>query len=258
MNLIIVFIAALCMGALSSPLKEQEDGFDEIKFIDQEIVPLFNALNDVRFLVFTRFNPTIGQELTFRDLESLSRTNFDVSRPTRVLIHGFQSDANADVNVLLTAAYLRNYDVNIIVVDWSVGASTINYISARNRVFEVGPLVAQLLDFLQENILFDYSRLTIVGHSLGAHIAGVIGKNVRRGRVNTIIGLDPAGPLFDANNPRNRLDSTDATYVEVIHSDTRNFGIGAVIGHADFFPNNGSNQPGCPSKSHLFQSLFIV
>lgn len=247
MNFKTVFVVVVfCASAFGSLLEENQNVVDDK--VEQDVMPFFNAVNDVRFLVFTRFNPTIGQEFRFRDLESLRLTNFDVNRPTRVLIHGFQSDATADVNILLTVAYLRSYDVNIIVVDWSVGANTINYISARNRVFEVGPLVAELLDFFQENISFDFSRLTIVGHSLGAHIAGIIGKNVRRGRVNTIIGLDPAGPLFDANNPRNRLDSTDADYVEVIHSDTRNFGIGAVIGHADFFPNNGSNQPGCLSK----------
>ena len=102
----------------------------------------------------------------------------------------------------------------MIFVDWSLGSSTINYIAARNRVNLVGPLVAQYLDFLHENGALNFSRLTVVGFSLGAHIAGITGKNVRRGRINTIIGLDPAGPLFDSNNPSTRLAITDADYVE--------------------------------------------
>lgn len=250
MNLIIVFIAvALCSCVLGSPLKKDEDFAD---IADQEMVPFFDLVRDVRFLVFTRFNPTTGQVFRFRDLESLSRTNFDVSRPTRILIHGFQGDSNSDVNLLLTDAYLRNHDFNIIVVDWSVGANTISYLTASNRVIFVGMHVAELLDHLQDNILFDFSRLTIVGHSLGAHIAGVIGKRVLHGRINSIIGLDPAGPQFAANATHRRLDFTDADYVEVIHTETRTFGIGFVIGHASFFPNNGFNQPGCLSMSHLF------
>ena len=52
-------------------------------------------------------------------------------------------------------------------VDWSAGAGTINYISARNRVFEVGPLLARYLDFLHENNALDFSRLLVTGHSLG-------------------------------------------------------------------------------------------
>lgn len=129
-------------------------------------------------------------------------------------------------------------------VDWSAGAGTINYVAARNRVVHVGILLARFLDFLHENGSLDFSRLLVAGHSLGAHIAGITGKNVLRGRINTIIGMDPAGPLFDANSPVHRLDSSDANYVESIHTDTV-FGISAAISHVDFFPNNGQFQPGC-------------
>lgn len=92
-----------------------------------------------------------------------------------------------------------------------------------------------------------------------AHISGIAGKNVRRGRINTIIGLDPAGPLFDVNNPTARLDFSDATYVESIHTDTV-FGIGATISHVDFFPNNGNIQPGCLTSicDHGRAVLFYV
>lgn len=81
-----------------------------------------------------------------------------------------------------------------------------------------------------------------------AHIAGFAGKRATFGRVNTIIGLDPAGPLFAVNNPNNRLASGDALYVEVIHTDTNQFGIGDPIGDVDFYPNGGTNMPGCLSK----------
>lgn len=60
--------------------------------------------------------------------------------------------------------------------------------------------------------------------------------------------MDPAGPLFDANSPINRLASTDAEYVEVIHTDTQQLGIAFPIGHADFYPNGGTGMPGCFSK----------
>lgn len=83
-----------------------------------------------------------------------------------------------------------------------------------------------------------------------AHIAGLAAKNVRRGRVNSIIGLDPAGPLFSVRDPTGRLDRTDANYVEVMHTNgplllVAGAGIGAPIGDADFWPNGGSSQPGC-------------
>lgn len=70
------------------------------------------------------------------------------------------------------------------------------------------------------------------------------------GRINTIIGLDPAGPLFTVGNPGGRLDAADAVYVEAIHTNGPSFsivgsGIGAPIAHVDFFPNGGQAQPGC-------------
>jgi Lipase len=56
---------------------------------------------------------------------------------------------------------------------------------------------------------------------------------VKRGRINTIIGLDPAGPLFYIRHPEGRLDIGDAEYVEAIHTNGRATGIGFPIGHAD-------------------------
>lgn len=55
-----------------------------------EISPTFDVGRDTRFLVFTRFNPTIGQQVWPNDMASVERSNFSPSRPTRVLIHGWQ------------------------------------------------------------------------------------------------------------------------------------------------------------------------
>lgn len=57
-----------------------------------------------------------------------------------------------------------------------------------------------------------------------------------------------SGPLFNANEPANRLDATDAHYVEIIHTDNDSFGIGYPLGDADFYPNGGTGMPGCLSK----------
>jgi len=69
------------------------------------------------------------------------------------------------------------------------------------------------LDNLHYEGLLDFSTTVLAGHSMGAHVAGFTGKNVRRGRINTIFGLDTSNS-FDVNDPTTRLDSSDAEYVE--------------------------------------------
>lgn len=217
-----------------------------------EISPAFDAARDTRFLVFTRFNPTVAQVVSLDDMSTVRSSNWDAARPTRVIIHGQLADAESELNILLTAAFLASSDVNVVVVDWGLGANTINYVSARNQVGNVGGVIARFLDNLNEAGLMDFPRLTIACHSLGGHVGGFVGKRVTRGRVNTIIGMNPAGPLFDVNNPSQRLDSTDAEYVEIIHTEITTTGIGAPIAHANFYINGGSNQPGCTRELSNF------
>lgn len=78
--------------------------------------------------------------------------------------------------------------------------------------------------------------------------------------------LDPAGPLFSASNPDERVSPTDGAYVEVIHTNMGRLGFSEPIGQADFFPNFGVIMPGCESdltgqcshsRSHLFYAESI-
>lgn len=53
-----------------------------------------------------------------------------------------------------------------------------------------------------------------------------------------------------------RLDSGDADFVDVIHTNagtllTASYGIVAPIGHADFYLNDGRKQPGCAISNSI-------
>jgi hypothetical protein len=69
----------------------------------------------------------------------------------------------------------------------------------------------------------------------GNHLNGKLGK---------ITGIDPAGPLFDANDPDTRLSPESAEQTECLHSGIP-YGIREPICHVDFYINKGSNQPNC-------------
>jgi hypothetical protein len=88
---------------------------------------------------------------------------------------------------------LQRYDYNVIFVDWSRGSSTINYIKARRRIRILAPMVARFIEMLDSNNYLQLSNLRLVGFSLGAHAAGLVGKNITGGKVRKIVGLDPAG-----------------------------------------------------------------
>lgn len=101
-------------------------------------------------------------------------------------------------------------DVNLIAVNWEKSSQTLNYIAARNRVEAIGAHVAALIDFMVSTDLVSLNDITLIGFSLGAHIAGIAGKHVQTGKLPKIVGLDPAGPLFSLNKPHERLDRLDA------------------------------------------------
>lgn len=78
-----------------------------------------------------------------------------------------------------------------------------------------------------------WNKLHIVGHSLGAHVSGMLGNILRwyesvNLAVERITGLDPAGPCFKETLEDFRLDRSNADFVDVIHTQHSNtFSLGS-------------------------------
>ncbi|MPC47440.1 Pancreatic triacylglycerol lipase [Portunus trituberculatus] len=161
------------------------------------------SLDDVRFLLWTRSNSGDSEclDLIKGDLYSLG--HFNGHDPTVVLIHGFSSHGYSG---------------------WPVHSKT----GALSSLRRVGKLTAQLLDWLHEAGGMQPAGVQIVGHSLGAHVAGVIGQNLKNFRLPFITGMDPAGPDFYNMPESSRLDKTDADFVQIIH--TNGGGVAEVSG----------------------------
>ena len=75
--------------------------------------------------------------------------------------------------------------------------------------------------------------------------------------VYIVVGLDPAGPMFDNYPSQARLQPGDANLVDVIHTMGRegfilDFGTLIPLGHIDIYPAGGGIQPGCINKEHLY------
>ncbi|XP_055919818.1 endothelial lipase-like [Eupeodes corollae] len=210
----------------------------------------FNArkFNKIRFFLYTPDHPTEPVEIDKNKPETLNQSTFNNKYPTRFMIHGWNGGYNTTENRLIREALLlqgRTRQFNFIAVDWSVYAESNLYISSQKSVSKAGRIIAEFIDWLHDYGKLSFDNLALYGHSLGAHVAGFTGKNVKGGKIHTIIGLDPAMPLFEYGNVKGRLAETDAKYVESIHTNGGTLGFHQPIGRASFYPNGGRNQPGC-------------
>jgi len=191
---------------------------------------------------------------TVLDRNKLSKSEFLPNTRTFVLIHGFQNNANASWMVTLRDELLVKQRSNVLSVQWYSNLWFTEYWTAAGFVPGVGADVAQLLKDLDQAKGLPPGLVHLVGHSLGAHVAGFVGKNLPN--IARISGLDPAGPAFRDVPPAERLHHTDAQYVDVIHTNADDdayplecLGIGKAIGHTDFYPNGGKYQPQCGGRS---------
>lgn len=67
------------------------------------------------------------------------------------------------------------------------------------------------------------------------------GKNVKSGKIVKITGLDPAHPLYSMSRPNERLDTTDAIYVETLH--TSKLGFSRILGHVRYLHSTQDSVP---------------
>lgn len=178
--------------------------------------------------------------------------SFDPNKWTVFLVHGWlANELKGGINLIRESYFQEDASdeegVNLITVDWEDLAANYYYFESARRTNDVGRMIAELIDYMATNMSMSLDRVHLIGHSLGAHTAGYAGAYVKTGKVRRITGLDPAGPYFYLKGPDQRLDESDAQFVDVIHTAVGSAGHFKNMGHVDFFPNGGIYQPGCGS-----------
>ncbi|GAA6219106.1 phospholipase A1 member A isoform X1 [Lates japonicus] len=206
----------------------------------------------VQYLLLTRSTMDCAQMFSQESL-TMPSSHFNTSRPTKVIIHGYRALGSKPSWVKeLAQALLRAQDVNVLVVDWVYGASFAYNLVVENYK-EVAVQISVLINQLQEHGC-NLESFHFIGVSLGAHVAGFVG-TLFEGKIGRITGLDPAGPMFKRADTFDRLDPSDAQFVDAIHTDSDYFGISIPVGHVDFFLNGGKDQTGCARSR--FASILI-
>lgn len=86
---------------------------DSEQSIEVDPLFLFNPERDVRILLQTRRNQRNPQHLLFRNIQSVTLSHFDRTKPTRILVHGWFEDETSDINVDTAAELLDYNDFNV-------------------------------------------------------------------------------------------------------------------------------------------------
>lgn len=210
------------------------------------------ANTKTKFLLYTRKNKKRPLRLRYDRQNTVNRTRFrELFNPnldTKIIIHGFKESRHKPWVKDVTREMLRKENVNVIVVDWSRGARGKNYFRAVANTRIVGAETAWIMQLIESYMRVRPSTFHLIGFSLGAHVAGTAGELTPG--LSRITGLDPAGPMFEEEAARVRLDAGDAQLVEILHFNGGNMflgflGIQAQQGDIDFYINGGSVQPGC-------------
>lgn len=205
---------------------------------------------EVSFFLFTRQNYRLAQQIFVNNTGSnLDDTHFNSELPTKIIVHGYNSDMDLDSLVDIRSEYLKKGSSNLIAVDWRRLAAGPCYPVAVHNVPHVGECLAQLIDRLRDVGAKD---IHLIGFSLGAHVPAFAANHLRPYKLPRITGLDPAMPFFVTVSKDQKLDSSDAEFVDVFHTNAFVQGKIESIGHIDFYMNGGVTQPGCWEKKNPF------
>ncbi|XP_065157543.1 phospholipase A1 member A-like [Atheta coriaria] len=172
--------------------------------------------------------------------------NFDGTCKTIIIIPGYLTGKLKVFDDLIDAYMKLDECYNLIFCHWPSSYDP-DYISAAQSTYDVGDIIGQhILDWFGKGILQGYIEL--IGHGLGAHIAGCAGRTTSVVLpVDVITALDPVAEFFTDGYlafEDFKITPTDATKVVCLHTSAGSMGTAKECGKYDFFANNGSKQPG--------------
>ncbi|XP_045473071.1 phospholipase A1-like [Harmonia axyridis] len=192
-------------------------------------------------------------------------SDFGVGTEIKIVIHGYGGLKLDTGTTNVTAAY-EEKKYNVIAVDWGLLANIPCYPTAFLNTWHVAQCTSILIIGLIANGI-SLKKIHVVGFSLGAHIAGFTGTQLKETaglKLSRITGLDPALPFFATLDKHWKLDPGDADFVDVVHTSALAFGKFEASGHIDFYMNGGSKQPFCkdrpypPLCSHILAGLYFA
>ena len=136
-----------------------------------------------KFTLHTRANALQKEEiLTTDNNASIINSSFDPLLKVKLIVHGFTQNGKSAWVKDMVLELLKKENMNVIVVDWGLGSSVLNlYDAAAGNTRLVGAQVADLIDVLNNKFYVALRKIHIIGHSLGAQVAGFAGEKLVKG-----------------------------------------------------------------------------
>lgn len=176
--------------------------------------------------------------------------DFDMRRQFLIYVPGFTSQFYGYPTIWVLEAMRTVPDVYYVFIDYSayskVKLTIENLQGLIPYVYYIGTAVGELL----ADNRFVPTNMHLVGHSVGAHIAGNIANTytARTGdKIRRFTAIDPSAPCFkDALAQEKTIKSGAAEYVDVLHCTNTEIATDTIKGDTDHFFNwNYAVQPGC-------------
>ncbi|KAL1403244.1 hypothetical protein pipiens_019449 [Culex pipiens pipiens] len=160
--------------------------------------------NNIKFLLSGKDTTPIEQAVTFWCGNSESRAlqqtfpnnsrikhNINPTKPMHIIVHGWLDNPNRNWVQATARNLLEHLDTNVCIVGWRNLAHYYYSLTARVHTVKVSNHLTQFITFLND-LGLPLKNITLIGHSLGAHISGQVGHNFH-GQIGAIYGLDPPG-----------------------------------------------------------------
>ncbi|XP_037029928.1 calcium-activated chloride channel regulator 1-like [Bradysia coprophila] len=215
---------------------------------------LLEQQHNVKYLTYSKEDPKNPTDI--RDVR------FDDNNQTTVfIIHGYSTNSlDGPVN-LVEDIFQHNPTVSrVVVVSWIDYACAIPTVagecnSVGSGYYQVATLhVPTMAADLNEKLMYVRRKgagtVELIGHCIGAHVAGQAGKLFKRftgTNIDKIIGLDPAG-LYWSTHLNEALQMGIANDLLVFHTNMAKYGFPARISPYDKLVNGGQTQPSCKNK----------
>jgi len=214
------------------------------------IPSLVSAADDLNVRFY--YGPTINEYIDYpirSGYQALNHSAWNSSNPVVFYVHGMSESVDSKSTKAVCGSFLQRGGWNVIAINYATQAKYSSFIvNAFAYLVTQSGVVGEALGGLLNQLIdrgVPASSFYLVGYSIGAHVVGHAARTAA-GTIPRITGLDPqlhGWFLFELDD---HLWSTDATTVDVIHSNGILAGIPTALGTVDFYPNSGyALQPGC-------------